>query len=492
MLPQDVLQSNRELTPRERHLIKQLARDTDARLRLVKEAISTLKQEEVELIKRSENCRLALAPFRMLPRDVIGEIFLACVRGAEPSMSCKKAPVLLTHICSDFRDIALSTPTLWATIALSIPDTYHRKKDQIKLLFQWRIDAITKWIYRSGNVPLSIKFTTINFQTGWETEQLALAEVLLNSAARWCHLSLNIVNQRSLLAVRILGLTPDQVPLLNSLHTSNLLPRGIHQAPKLTELALRNIPNASQYNVNWVQLTRLILCLVDPSESHGSATTVQILRQTQKLVYLSFYNGPIDNTIDEVCLPHLRELDVQVAHNLKLDDLSVVGLIHAPALETLWAQCYNHVKMLTNLVKRSPCLHNFDVHVVHPQSLGTFLCNCPQITSLVISTYDIKIGKAGLLEELVLDQTTCTCPNLHTFHYNGILAVPVDVLIHFLVGGQGRSNTSLTRTWKRVGLNVEITDWGTKEKNDKALNEVIERWKGAGVLQLKIINADSP
>ncbi|KAF8195204.1 hypothetical protein K438DRAFT_1719405, partial [Mycena galopus ATCC 62051] len=51
---------------------------------------------------------------RRLPEDVIREIFIACLPSSgNPVMNSQEAPLLLTHVCSGWRRIALTTPSLW-------------------------------------------------------------------------------------------------------------------------------------------------------------------------------------------------------------------------------------------------------------------------------------------------------------------------------------------------------------------------------------------
>ncbi|KAF8977927.1 hypothetical protein BDQ17DRAFT_1225431, partial [Cyathus striatus] len=62
----------------------------------------------------AEQHRTLISPARRLDRDIIEEIFLACLpTHRNPCMSAIEAPMLLTRICGSWRSIALSTPQLW-------------------------------------------------------------------------------------------------------------------------------------------------------------------------------------------------------------------------------------------------------------------------------------------------------------------------------------------------------------------------------------------
>ena len=61
--------------------------------------------------------RAFISPFCRLPNDVLREIFLACLPTEHnPTLDVQHAPLLLTRITSHTRQVAPSTPRLWAAI----------------------------------------------------------------------------------------------------------------------------------------------------------------------------------------------------------------------------------------------------------------------------------------------------------------------------------------------------------------------------------------
>ncbi|KAJ7154880.1 hypothetical protein C8R43DRAFT_857362, partial [Mycena crocata] len=55
-----------------------------------------------------------VSPVRRRPPDIVQEIFLACLPTRHNAvMSTRDAPLLLAHICSAWRVLALATPALW-------------------------------------------------------------------------------------------------------------------------------------------------------------------------------------------------------------------------------------------------------------------------------------------------------------------------------------------------------------------------------------------
>ncbi|KAJ7629863.1 hypothetical protein B0H17DRAFT_867535, partial [Mycena rosella] len=88
-----------------------------------------------------------ISPARRLPRDIVQEIFLACLPShRNVVMSATEAPLILARIFSAWRTIALSTPALWASLHLPL-----------EYIFDHSLHVpVTKWLGRSGRCPLSL------------------------------------------------------------------------------------------------------------------------------------------------------------------------------------------------------------------------------------------------------------------------------------------------------------------------------------------------
>lgn len=69
-----------------------------------------------------------IAPIQRLPSEVLSEIFLALphIPNVEP-FAIINSPVLLARVCSQWRDVAISTPQLWDIINLSVDDALNIK-----------------------------------------------------------------------------------------------------------------------------------------------------------------------------------------------------------------------------------------------------------------------------------------------------------------------------------------------------------------------------
>ncbi|KAK7440410.1 hypothetical protein VKT23_017048 [Stygiomarasmius scandens] len=110
---------------------------------------------------------------RYLTFDVTLEIFKACVQldidrrpeddaGHLLTPGYMECPLLLTHICSEWRDIALSSPTLWSSISYkNRANSLGSKKSRI---IETRGDRIKAWVERSKQCALFVRI-----DWGWDT-----------------------------------------------------------------------------------------------------------------------------------------------------------------------------------------------------------------------------------------------------------------------------------------------------------------------------------
>ncbi|KAJ7154913.1 hypothetical protein C8R43DRAFT_439220 [Mycena crocata] len=75
--------------------------------------LSRLEAQSSVLTSYIQSHTALLSPVRQVPRDVLEQIFTACLpTNRNPVMSAREAPVLLGAICHGWREIAFSTPAL--------------------------------------------------------------------------------------------------------------------------------------------------------------------------------------------------------------------------------------------------------------------------------------------------------------------------------------------------------------------------------------------
>ncbi|KAJ6560443.1 hypothetical protein B0H19DRAFT_1147735, partial [Mycena capillaripes] len=115
-------------------------------------------------------------PVLTLPPEITSEFFFQCLPELGWSGVRDKgvAPRLLTHVCREWRQIAISTPALWATfhVIFDTEDGFYKLAEDAKI-----------WFARAGKCPLSVKIhahgrlTSINNFAMLETLQLHSREI---------------------------------------------------------------------------------------------------------------------------------------------------------------------------------------------------------------------------------------------------------------------------------------------------------------------------
>ncbi|KAJ7642592.1 hypothetical protein DFH06DRAFT_1213943 [Mycena polygramma] len=171
---------------------------------------------------------------RRLPHDILTEIFMASLPHIEYySMTSVDPPLLLCHICREWRNLALCLPRLWASLQIGReePSYDHAHRHDHRTADE---EGVKSWLTRSGRLPLSI--SSVSTTT-------AVLEVLLEYAPRWEHIRFKRLLSEHLPALA--QLSPEDVPLLKtavieaSRHDDESVLSFI-SAPTIRRLSLRN------------------------------------------------------------------------------------------------------------------------------------------------------------------------------------------------------------------------------------------------------------
>ncbi|KAJ7239205.1 hypothetical protein B0H12DRAFT_82634 [Mycena haematopus] len=257
-------------------------------------------------------------PVLTLPNELTVEIFIHFlpIYPAPPPLTGLTSPTCLTHICRQWREVALATPALWRAIQFEYDYiTYERNRH----IFE-------AWIRRSGSCPLSIDIDCHNSEV---LDELIANSSLTVTTARWEHLKFAV----SLSSLHKIG---SSMPMLRSLDLITSFPDDndaftLNEAPQLrTVLLVGNV--ITKITLPWIHLTCLTL-------SWGRINRcAQILAQALNLVQCvlilddrQLVNEP---TLDDltISLPCLESLVLSTKFSQQLE---VAGFIHrfvVPAL----------------------------------------------------------------------------------------------------------------------------------------------------------------
>ncbi|KAJ7639162.1 hypothetical protein FB45DRAFT_827949 [Roridomyces roridus] len=86
-----------------------------------------------------------------LPPEIMSAIFIRClptVRKGRDAVNIAEVPLLLSQVCSHWRQIALSAPTLWKDLDIRL-EYFERKQ---------AANMVETWLARARNCPLSVTF----------------------------------------------------------------------------------------------------------------------------------------------------------------------------------------------------------------------------------------------------------------------------------------------------------------------------------------------
>lgn len=283
-----------------------------------------LKETKIDDFVRSH--RALIPAIRRLPVELIQRIFFWSLPNRNPAMNVKEAPMLIGRVCSTWRQISLATPQLWCGLHLHAGSslTSHGQQAQLQLYG----DAVTAWLSRSGNLPLSISFTDVEC---WgvpddEAQKPYLLDALIVFSHRWKHINLRIPN---LYCRRFSHLTEADVPLLEtaafeitqvhpeliSTSLSFLRSKSLHTAAIYNSASI-----ASAFPFCWENLTKIFV---------GSSFTesgrlmlyqaVNILRACSRLIACALeidfahITGPVASPTATIRLLHLETLRVTIS-----------------------------------------------------------------------------------------------------------------------------------------------------------------------------------
>ena len=339
-----------------------------------------LRNEQSSLLLFTSKHRALISLIRKLPIDILQEIFIACLPTTHNAvMSRWEPPILLTQICSSWRNVAHATPQLWKSIHIALPchksgsnsGEYPYFSSTLVEHIDRRSEAILEWLSRSAAYPLDISLGQLGLVRTSSLDGLydKIIDYLIRFSERWRDVRLSAPSEALL---PVATLPPSKFPLLEtlflnfrlSLRKRNLLApsiwmtSGVLKAPKLCDLWLHGmwqdqlIPRLSRYPysedvtrlpINWSQLTNISLIEGIHTGRHPSPFSVQkayeLLSLCRNLITCRLEIGITNRHIDPegelpetttalISLPFLTRLFV--IENTSLSRL--FSLLHLPSL----------------------------------------------------------------------------------------------------------------------------------------------------------------
>ncbi|KAJ7841543.1 hypothetical protein B0H13DRAFT_2414683 [Mycena leptocephala] len=310
-------------------------------------SVSALREEKNLAQERLDSYKY---PVLKLPNEIVSEIFMHFLPTYRfPPLTGLFSPTLLTHVCRRWREIALSTPTLWSAIGASYYDGIPLKQ---------KAHLFDLWLKRSQPRPLSLQIVGTN-----------VAEILaavVPHRARWEHLDfrlppshLHTIIDGAMPLLRHLDLELSGYSAIDVFATFRDMP--LLRSVILNDVSLHVI-------LPWGQLTSLTLAIVNPRDCF------LILQQTSNLVRcvlkLEAMYGGNDQPGPDITLPYLESLSIDQYGATPVTDFLETFIVPVLRHLEIPEECLgtSPLDSLTGFISKSGCKLE-EVHITGPRSL---------------------------------------------------------------------------------------------------------------------------
>ncbi|KAF7372709.1 F-box domain-containing protein [Mycena sanguinolenta] len=347
----------------------------DAEIARLRYRLRELEEERAILLPSHTRTMGILSPLRRLPPEILGGIFSQTLRPISDIFSIKNCPWVLTHVCSNWRAVALADPSLWSLIVV---DFGVKRRYPLKMIGIQIERARSLEIHFDGSESRSSR------------PQIALFDLLAKHAARWEDLSIKL--------------------------TSHLVPRVMNlNLTRLCRVWVQwDTAESQNSSYNSVDFLRTAISLVDinvlceyrflpthlPLHHHLMRynldapwdTHVELLKSLPNLqevrLCLDFDQGEWENPGEPITLPHLRRLYVS--------DPTCLRYLRAPGLEEIAIQSGDAgespetFRSLEHFLRQSSCApRSLRILGLLDASLGAILRKCPSFAEVAVAdSYD--------------------------------------------------------------------------------------------------------
>ncbi|KAJ7044763.1 hypothetical protein C8F04DRAFT_1027150 [Mycena alexandri] len=300
-------------------------------------------------------------PVLTLPPEITSEIFLRCLPKTRELdvVNPREAPLLLTHVCSAWRQIACSTPRLWTTFYIT---EKHGYLDDLANIAE-------TWFTRAGKCALSVKF---HGSVTNETDFVSLLPGLRRHAREVRSLELNadvsdlVMMNPPLECVSLQKLTIGVLGGLEDLPEYSPLEMFTNGVPLLREVLMRTAP-PSFLALPWQQLTKFA------GEMYTVGSCLEALRAMPNLTECAF-------------AAYYRADDAEMVYHPNIQHFTLFGRGSGFVSDATNARILAHITL--------PALRTLeikDVHDFNQWTLDSFLIrSAARLWRLVVRPWDMS------------------------------------------------------------------------------------------------------
>ncbi|KAJ6546190.1 hypothetical protein DFH09DRAFT_1171434 [Mycena vulgaris] len=327
-------------------------------------------------------------PVLTLPNEITSEIFFQSIGSLGVAPGAPTSPLFLGHICQSWREIALTTPSLWTEMTL-IVGAVAARENQLRLL--------KTWLTRSRDCPLTIALQyrppILPVPAGHDSVHEFIDAI--SPHRRRCHTLSLILPLRDIFrfdgeftSLQALAIGVSDLP--DETQTDPSWPMEIfHRAPKLRALVIAGGFNPNTVLLPWAQIMMLAnLAVPFPND------LAEVLRSTTNLSSLRVdIMAPDDNetiaNIPEIPLTNLRSLELGSNSDPRacmqlLEKLVLPGLVDLHISEPGFLP--NPAAPIQNLLSRSGCnLRTLNIEIVDARRPKAYYTrSLPSVGTIVV------------------------------------------------------------------------------------------------------------
>ncbi|KAF9034467.1 hypothetical protein BDZ89DRAFT_1158017 [Hymenopellis radicata] len=349
---------------------------------------TTIDDDSRDTIQRHlEMHKSALAPIGRLPPDVLLEIFWFCMPdpnedATHTSCDARGLRWVLSHVCSFWRHIVLTCPSLWSTVVIQPPFGKHA------------VPTLERHLHLSGTLPLHVAVMLSGSDT---TYDVSIRRLISKHSRRWRLLDMRMPKIRVETIFSEIG--RGALPLLEEVSlecdVSPLLESGLQLDPVQATLVVLLGHGPKHTHRTWFldsPLLRRVCLLVCPgsgismhpnvthySAIHFHSDGLESILERDQLVELNMIDlDPIHLSIPPITHQNiqnlrtpavsLENLDMPQLVELTIDDEDLTPMLDSPIATA-------HTDYLIAFLDRSQCklrnLHIYDLSITTDKRLLT-------------------------------------------------------------------------------------------------------------------------
>ncbi|KAF7972094.1 hypothetical protein HWV62_18908 [Athelia sp. TMB] len=417
----------------ERHQIHSSLSQVHNDLTVLDDALAHITSIQTRLLEKrnamqafSDRLKALVSPIRPTPPEIFAEIF-SYLKGNyrdEIPAHARAQSLLPTHVCQQWRDIALSIPSLWNHIYInggSLSETQSIRNSEV--------ECISTWLARAKDCPLSINLRRSDWwcdDYDFERDDAwnAIFDIVVRRSHRWRHAILLSTHNTDFSRLS------NRLPLLETLEIDcpacsevDIVGNAFEVAPRLSSVTLSS---GTIGKLPWPQLKVFIT-----DGGLGIVQGLALLQQMPNIVTFSteiFYELEpsrfIDTPLQMTKLESLSVIEIEpftmgaYLMSLRLPSLKTIKLSGDNPPEGLSDE-WPWVQAVISMIQRSSCvIKTLEITLAvweGQSSLGDLLRVTPQLETLIIrwgTRYDLGEAVQLLKAPIGTCNTPCVVPKL--------------------------------------------------------------------------------